>query len=132
MQKAVKAIIKDNQGKSLLLKRNAEAEFSAGMWNFPGGRVEKGESLSEAIVRETKEETGLTVKPSGDCTFTYYYPNNEKEHAIMAVYYFKAALIGGAVSVNHESVAYQWIPKNDWKNIDLVPSARELFEKGVL
>ena len=56
----VGAVIKDDQGRLLLVKRGHEP--GAGLWSVPGGRVEPGETDSEALVRELREETGLTVQ----------------------------------------------------------------------
>jgi 8-oxo-dGTP diphosphatase len=56
----VGAVIKDDQGRLLLIKRGHEP--GAGLWSVPGGRVEPGETDSEALVREMREETGLTVQ----------------------------------------------------------------------
>ena len=56
----VGAVIKDDQGRLLLVKRGHEP--GAGLWSVPGGRVEPGETDSEALVREMREETGLTVQ----------------------------------------------------------------------
>jgi 8-oxo-dGTP diphosphatase len=55
----VGAIIRDEAGRILLIKRGHEPE--AGRWSLPGGRVEPGESDEEAVVREVLEETGLAV-----------------------------------------------------------------------
>lgn len=49
-------------GDSVLLVRRAKAPLT-GEWSLPGGAVELGETLEEAIVREVAEETGLTVAP---------------------------------------------------------------------
>jgi 8-oxo-dGTP diphosphatase len=56
----VGAVIKDDQGRLLLIKRGHEP--GAGLWSVPGGRVEPGETDSEALVREMREETGLEVQ----------------------------------------------------------------------
>ncbi len=53
-------IVVDNQGRLLLEKRT-----DSGLWGLPGGRIEPGESLIEAAVREVREETGLQVEISG-------------------------------------------------------------------
>jgi ADP-ribose pyrophosphatase len=59
---AVGAIILD-EGDILLVKRRTEP--AAGSWSLPGGRLERGESLTEALVREVFEETACKVKPHG-------------------------------------------------------------------
>ncbi|GAB18965.1 putative ADP-ribose pyrophosphatase [Gordonia effusa NBRC 100432] len=56
---AVGAVIKDTTGRFLLVLRRNEPQ--AGTWTIPGGKVEKGESLATAVVREVLEETGLRV-----------------------------------------------------------------------
>ena len=56
---AVGALITDQSGRILLILRRNEP--SAGHWSLPGGRVEPGESLEQAVVREVEEETGLRV-----------------------------------------------------------------------
>jgi len=56
---AASAVVKDAEGRVLLVLRVNEPE--AGCWTIPGGRVEPGESLEDAAVREVLEETGLLV-----------------------------------------------------------------------
>ena len=50
-----------DQGRLLLILRGHEP--GTGLWSVPGGRVERGETDSQALVREMAEETGLTVEP---------------------------------------------------------------------
>jgi 8-oxo-dGTP diphosphatase len=57
----VGAVVKDGQGRLLLIKRGHEP--AAGLWSLPGGRIEPGETDAEALVREMLEETGLKVAP---------------------------------------------------------------------
>ena len=56
---AVSACLFDPQGRVLLVKRRNEP--FAGRWSLPGGRVEAGESLAQAVHREVLEETGVTA-----------------------------------------------------------------------
>jgi ADP-ribose pyrophosphatase YjhB (NUDIX family) len=56
----VGAIITDDRGRLLLIKRGHEPD--AGLWSLPGGRVEPGETDEQAVVREIREETGLSVR----------------------------------------------------------------------
>ena len=56
----VGAVIKDGQGRLLLIKRGHAP--AAGLWSLPGGRIEPGETDAEALVREMREETGLVIE----------------------------------------------------------------------
>lgn len=58
---AVAAILTDADGRVLLIQRGRPP--SAGRWTVPGGRVERGETVVEALQRELRTETGLTAKP---------------------------------------------------------------------
>jgi ADP-ribose pyrophosphatase YjhB (NUDIX family) len=57
----VGAVILDGSGRLLLIRRGHEPH--AGLWSLPGGRVEAGETLEQAVRREVLEETGLLVVP---------------------------------------------------------------------
>lgn len=57
----VGAIIRDGQGRALMVQRDAEPD--AGTWAFPGGSLEIGEPLAEGVRREAFEEAGLRVTP---------------------------------------------------------------------
>jgi ADP-ribose pyrophosphatase YjhB (NUDIX family) len=57
LRPSVSAIVRDGDGRILLQRRSDN-----GRWGLPGGSVEIGESVGEAIVREVREETGLDVK----------------------------------------------------------------------
>lgn len=57
----VGAVVHDDRGRLLLIRRGHAP--SAGLWSVPGGRVEPGELETDAVVRETAEETGLAVRP---------------------------------------------------------------------
>jgi 8-oxo-dGTP diphosphatase len=55
----VGAVVLDGDGRLLLIRRGHDPH--AGLWSLPGGRVEDGETLEQAVRREVREETGLTV-----------------------------------------------------------------------
>lgn len=51
------------QGKALIVQRSSDEEFLPNHWEQVGGKLEPGESQTEALVREVKEEAGLIIKP---------------------------------------------------------------------
>lgn len=57
---AVGAVVRDAGGRLLVIRRGQAP--AAGRWTLPGGRVERGELVAEAVEREVAEETGLTVR----------------------------------------------------------------------
>ncbi len=57
---AVGAVVRDAAGRFLLVKRGHEPQ--AGMWTVPGGKVEPGETLEQAVIREIAEETGVAIE----------------------------------------------------------------------
>lgn len=62
LKQVVGAIITNHQGDVLLVKRKADEDFMPSAWEIPGGGVEDGESIGQALIREVLEETGLVVE----------------------------------------------------------------------
>ena len=60
LEPCVGAVVRDQADQLLLIRRGREP--SRGSWSLPGGRVEPGETLEQAVVREVREETGLDVR----------------------------------------------------------------------
>ena len=78
------AIIIDNDKRILLVKRPSDKKLFPNAWAFPGGKVEEGESLNDAVIREVKEETWLDLVSFDKYTFTEYI--TEKSHNISHLY----------------------------------------------
>ena len=55
-QQTISIAIVQNEQKQLLISRRQQGKHLAGKWEFPGGKVEQGESLESAMLRELKEE----------------------------------------------------------------------------
>lgn len=56
------AVIRSVNGRFLLVKRPLDKHFG-GMWEFPGGKIEKGEYAEETLIREMKEELSIDISP---------------------------------------------------------------------
>lgn len=80
---AVVGLVRSQGGEGarwLLLQRASLA--SPGLWDPPGGRVERGEDLAEAVVREVQEEAGLPVEVAGPCYAFLTYHKGERLLAV--------------------------------------------------
>ncbi|MEV5510047.1 NUDIX hydrolase [Streptomyces orinoci] len=65
-----------NNGDRILLLRRKPDDFMGGLWEIPSGKVEKGETILEALHRETTEETGLTIEAVNDYVGHFDYANS--------------------------------------------------------
>lgn len=75
------AIFHPRKNKYLIVRRNAQ-QSGAGHWEFPGGKVENGESLTQALVREIKEELDFEINEKSlqhIHTHQHQYPNKNIE-----------------------------------------------------
>lgn len=75
----------DNDGRVLLTKR-PEGRSMAGLWEFPGGKVEEGETPEAALIRELKEELSIDVSESCLAPFTFASHEYETFHLLMPLY----------------------------------------------
>jgi len=89
MVSVVAAIIR-RQGRILITRRPDDVHL-AGMWEFPGGKVEPNESLQAALVREIEEEVGVTIEAL-DETFTveHHYPSR-----FVQLHFFNCRILSG-------------------------------------
>ena len=60
---SVYALVQNEKGEFLLLRRSENSRTNPGKWDLPGGKVNLKETLKEAVVREVLEETGISIFP---------------------------------------------------------------------
>ncbi|MBX3162780.1 MAG: NUDIX hydrolase [Deltaproteobacteria bacterium] len=100
---AVGAIVLDAAGKALLVER-ARAP-GAGLWTVPGGKVETGETLVQAVVREVLEETGIVVEVGALACVVERI--GEGYHYIILDYCARA--VGGHLEAASDVRAARWV-----------------------
>ena len=94
-------------GKILLVRRAREP--SKGVYTFPGGRVEFGESLMEALAREVREETGLMIEVIGLAGFREALPAKTGGHGHFVILPFAARWVANEVALNDELDDARWL-----------------------
>ena len=106
------ALILDERSKILITKRSAVENYMPLLWDIPGGSVDMGETVENALIREVKEETNidiLPIKPIYVHTELSLIPNAQ---LIQIVY--KCAYIGGIIVLDtEEHNEYQWVEYRD-------------------
>lgn len=100
-------LIKDDE--ILLLKRADDDKINPGMWSFPGGKVEKGETLKKALHRELKEETSLqgVVQDLIYATTIFY---GERQLVLL---HYKMIPKGEKVRLSKEHSDFKWVKINE-------------------
>ena len=104
---------------NVLLAQRPQGKSMAGLWEFPGGKVEAGEIPEAALVRELREELG--IETSVGCfwplTFASYpYPDF---HLLMPVY---GCRVWAGTPRPCEGQGLVWVPKAEWKNYETPPA----------
>lgn len=113
---ALKVIINKN-GKILVLKRATNKVLFPGFWDLPGGKMEYGENVIDAIKREIAEETGLNVALKDSPISLWSYIDSVKERQFVAVL-FLAEYLGGEVRISPEHIEYKWIYPHEFANFE--------------
>ena len=91
---------------------------------FPGGHVELGESFTEAAIRETFEETGLTIENPRLCGVKQF---QTKEDARYVVFFYKADQFHGQLQSSDEGEVF-WLPQGDLGQHRLVEDFEEMLK----
>ena len=112
------AALRDPDGRVLIAQRPPGREM-AGLWEFPGGKIETGEAPETALIRELKEELGITVKLPCLAPFTFASHAYPGFHLLMPLYICRR-WEGEAKPLLH--AALKWIkPRDLMLNADAYP-----------
>jgi len=96
--------------------------------NLIGGRVEAGETRTQALVREAREETGLVVKVIHQIGEDL--PMWKEDQIIDVASIYLVECIGGELKCTEESIGFQWVPKNDLPITNIVQRPCPGFPRG--
>ncbi len=105
--------------------------YPSGHWDFVKGNIEKGETLKQTVLREIREETGITdVKfVDGFENKVQYHYQRDGELVNKEVVFFLAKTSTEHVEISHEHLAFIWLSFNDAMNKLTYKTAQNLLKK---
>jgi ADP-ribose pyrophosphatase YjhB (NUDIX family) len=126
---AVTAFVLDGDRRVLMIRRT-----DSGLYAIPGGTQEVGETISQTVVREVREETGIDVEPSeligvySDPEHVIAFTDGEVRQEFSIC--FRARPTGGELRTSNESSEVLWIGRSDLNSLNVHPSIRLRIEHG--
>lgn len=95
-----------------------------GMWEFPGGKMEAGETEEEAIVREIREELCVDIRVERKvCTVEYDYPQFH-----LRMHCFWCSIACGELELKEHQSA-RWLEPTEWESVEWLPADVEVLKQ---
>ncbi|WP_017570870.1 (deoxy)nucleoside triphosphate pyrophosphohydrolase [Nocardiopsis halotolerans] len=119
------AIIRDGR---VLAAQRADPEPLRGRWEFPGGKVDPGETPAEAVVRECREELDVTIRPLHQLGVDATFPAPARRHTRPAVLrLWRAELVSGEPRAL-EHLSLRWLAAGELRDPDWLPADVPLLD----
>jgi 8-oxo-dGTP diphosphatase len=114
-------LVKDG---NVLIARRKPGQNNAGLWEFPGGKIEENETPQECLERELEEELGIRVKAGRILAESV----DNSDHGPFAILAIEAELISGEITLGVHDAA-RWVGLEVLSSYRLAPADRELLDK---
>tara|TARA_A100001391_G_scaffold48774_6_gene29096 strand:+ start:11161 stop:11547 length:387 start_codon:yes stop_codon:yes gene_type:complete len=111
----------------LLLQQRPEGKHHAGLWEFPGGKVDAGETPREALAREIAEELGIVVEPA-DCSAMLLAEEARDDRSPVVLMLYSATRWRGSPD-GREGQKWGWFTRKEALSLALAPMDRELAKR---
>lgn len=109
-------ILEGSEGK-IFVARRPEGKALAGGWEFPGGKIEPGESHQAALIREIDEELDIRIAVGkGLPPSSYNY-----DFGTVILYPYRATIVSGVINLT-EHPEGRWVTRKDLPNLNWVPA----------
>jgi len=128
LQVGVKVLLRNTDGKFLLMRRSPYEERGVGKWDIAGGRIDAGTPLMDNLIREVVEETGLTMssQPKLLAAQDIIWPDR---HVVRITY---TADVVGEPKLGPEHSEYAWFSYDEMKKLDKMDDyVKKLLDAGV-
>ncbi len=113
--------------KILLLKRAPEKR-GGGKWGLPAGKVEPGEAVLDAAVRELFEETGIEAAPHQLEFFKKTFFKDTEKLWLFHLFHLKFDTLPANIQLNHEHTEYRWLTPREALTLPLFVSEGEIID----
>ncbi|WP_011582323.1 MULTISPECIES: 8-oxo-dGTP diphosphatase MutT [Chelativorans] len=113
----------DADGRILLAQR-PEGKSMAGLWEFPGGKVETGETPEETLIRELHEELGIETKVECLAPLTFASHSYETFHLLMPLYVCRRFQ---GIPQSREGQALKWVRPRNLRDYPMPPADEPLI-----
>ncbi|CAN7300691.1 8-oxo-dGTP diphosphatase MutT [Ensifer adhaerens] len=113
----------DSDGRILLAQR-PEGKSLAGLWEFPGGKVEAGETPEETLIRELEEELGIRTKVACLAPLTFASHTYDDFHLLMPLYVCRRY---EGVAIGREGQAIKWVRPKALRDFPMPPADEPLI-----
>jgi 8-oxo-dGTP diphosphatase len=117
------AVLVDSERRILLAQRPSGKPM-AGLWEFPGGKVDRGETPEAALVRELREELGIDVRPRDLAPFTFASHSYPGFHLLMPLYVCR---IWSRTPTPREGQRLLWVRQEDLAAYPMPPADAPLI-----
>lgn len=122
MKRVTAALIIEDE--KILLTRRSPEEKNGGLWEFPGGKIEEGETEFESLIREIKEELHLIINPIEIYDEVHY----KYDHGEILLIGIISEIVSGEISLSvHDR--FEWVSLKDLLKYDLSPADVPIAEK---
>jgi 8-oxo-dGTP diphosphatase len=109
------------RGDTFLVTRRLKGTHLAGAWEFPGGKCDPGEALEASLIREIREELGVSCRVGHEVfTITHDYPDRRVE-----LHFFDCTLAGDPQPQLGQEM--QWVPRGRLQDLEFPPADAELI-----
>mgnify|MGYP002783872745 CR=1 FL=1 len=122
----VAACVLKNFDEDVLLVQRPSGKSMEGLWEFPGGKIEKNESPEQALVRELKEELGISVKSDNLVPLHFVSYRYSDFQLVMLVY--GCCIWEGSIKLCENQQAFNWVSIENLKDYKMPPADLPILE----
>ena len=130
----VVGLVRNSLGELLICRMKDDRGVFPGQWGFPGGGIEPGEQMLEALRREMREELGIEIshiRPAffKDGSYEKLFADGSQRAVYMIFLVFECRAIEEIIRLNEEFNEYRWVAEDGMREYDLNPETLDTLDR---